>query len=279
MKIFMAMTDPNIIPAFYQRTKIKLNVMISYHYLRGAAYKVVEKYRDMINLLYLDSGAYTASKENLPITVHEYLGYLKMYGDLFDQVFNLDDKFDDPDHNLANQHILEEGLAGTKLRPIPVIHDTQDPFGEFVMYAELGHDYIAIGSNKKLKDDVFDKMEKDLPNVKVHMFGTLDRKMLLKHKYLYSADSSSYAQAAGLGNILYWDPIDKKECWIDLGEREKKKGKVIHFKRFKHKRNLEDFLLKTFNYDYPDLLKSSEAKSIVNLFFFTQLENRTNQTK
>jgi len=39
MKIFMAITDSNIIPAFYHKTKIKLNVMISYSFSAWASVK------------------------------------------------------------------------------------------------------------------------------------------------------------------------------------------------------------------------------------------------
>jgi len=278
MKIFMAVAHSEIIPAFYQKTKIKLNVMISYQYLGGQASKVAEDYRGMIDLLYLDSGAFSASKGRSSITLSEYLGYLKMYGHLFDAVFNFDDKFDDPEHNLNNQLFLEKGLEGTGIKPIPVVHDPKDPFGEFEMYAELGHDFIAIGSNKKLKDDVFERIKKEFPNVKIHMFGTLERKMLFKHKP-YSADSSSFEQEAGRANIFYWDPIDKKEYSIDVGEREKKGSKVIHCKRFHHRANLEKFIYKTFNYRCQDLLTSPEARPIVNIYFFKQIENRINQSK
>ena len=272
----MATTDPEIIPAFYEKTKIKLNIMISYQYLRGAAYKVIEKYRGMTHLLYLDSGAFSASQGKSSITLPEYLGYLKMFGHLFDVVFNFDDKFGDPDHNWKNQVYLEDGLAGTGIKPVPVVHDVNDPFGEFEMYAESGHSYVAIGSTTKLEDDVFEKMKKEFQNVKIHMFGTLERGMLFKHKP-YSADASTFAQEAANGNILYWDPIDKKEYKINVGEREKKESNITHCKRFKHRANLEKFLRETFNYGCQDLLTSYEAKSIVNMFFFHQLQDRVNQ--
>ena len=276
-EILMAITDPEIIPAFYEKTKIKLNIMISYQYLRGAASKVAEKFRSMTRLLFLDSGAFSASQGKSSITLPEYLGYLKMFGHFFDVVFNFDDKFDDPEHNWRNQVYLEKGLEGTGIKPVPVVHDVNDPFGEFEMYVEGGHSYVAIGSNKKLEDNVFEKMKKEFPNVKIHMFGTLDRKMLFKHKP-YSADSSSFAQEAAGGIILYWDPIDEKEYRINVGEREKKGSDFIHFKTFGHRANLEKFLKTTFNYDYQDLLTSYEAKSIVNMFFFHQLQDRVNQS-
>ena len=274
-EIFMAITDPEIIPAFYEKTQIKLNIMISYQYLRGAASKVVKKYRDMIHLLFLDSGAYSASRGKSSITLPEYLGYLKMYGHLFDAVFNFDEKFDDPEHNWRNQVSLEKGLAGTGIKPVPVCHDSKDLYGEFEMYADE-HDFIAIGSSEKPEDDFFEKIKEAFPGVRVHMFGTLERKMLFKHKP-YSADASTFTQEAADGDILYWDPIDRKECRINVGEREKKESNIIHFKTFSHKSNLEEFLKTTFNYDYQDLLTSHQAKSIVNMYFFTQLQNRINQ--
>lgn len=269
MKILVVVGDSSIIPAFYCQTKgIKLNIMISYQYLRGQAQNVTEKYRDMIGLLYLDSGAFSASKGRSKITVQEYLGYLKMYGHLFDAVFNFDDKFDDPQHNLQNQIYLEEGLEGTGVVPVPVVHDAKDPFREFEMYAQSGHSFIAVGSNQALPDEVFEKIKKEFPNVKVHMFGTLERGMLFKHKP-YSADSSVYLHDAGTGHISYWDPMDKKECTIHVDDLQK----------FHHKKELEKFLSDTFEYDYQKLLTSYRAKQIVNIYFMKQLEDRVNESK
>ena len=76
MKIFPAIQNAKIVRDFFEKTGVKLNVLISYQYLNGQANKLVKDYRDMINLLYLDSGAYTANKgkvrrieeENRPFT-------------------------------------------------------------------------------------------------------------------------------------------------------------------------------------------------------------------
>ena len=278
MKLFMAITNWQIVPAFYNRTGRKLNIMISYHYLSGQAFKLAKEYRDRIDLLYLDSGAFSASTGRSKITVHAYLRYLKSFGHLFDQVFNFDDEFENPDHNLENQNILERGLAGTGIKVIPVVHDLQGPVEEFGMYAESGHDYIAIGSNRQLTDAEHNKIKKAYPKVKIHMFGNFRRKMLFTHKP-YSADSAAYADEAGTGNILYWDPIDKKEYSIYVGGREKKGTDFIHFKKFSHRKNLEKFLWETFKYDYQGLLNSLEAMWIVNMYFFTKLEDVINQSK
>ena len=89
MKIFAAITTANTVNDFYSKTKIKLNYLISYAYLRGQAYKLTNEYRSMIDSLYLDSGAYSAATGRANITVTEYQTYLKLYGNLFDQYFNL----------------------------------------------------------------------------------------------------------------------------------------------------------------------------------------------
>ena len=59
MKIFAAIVDAETVRMFYDKTGIKLIYLISYHYLKGQAYKLTNEYRNMIKSLYLDSGAYS----------------------------------------------------------------------------------------------------------------------------------------------------------------------------------------------------------------------------
>jgi hypothetical protein len=276
MKVFVVVTDPELVREFFERTTIKLNVMISYHYLRGNAQKLVVTYRNKINLLYLDSGAFSANQGRSQITLSEYSGYLQMFGRSYDAVFNFDNSFADPDHNLINQVTLENNLKGTGIRAIPVIHDPQDPLGEFKLYADDGHDYIAIGSDKTLPNEILQKIKTEFPNIRVHMFGTLARKMLFTFKP-YSADSSVYAQKVKVGELSYWDPIDKKEYHHDIGDRDT--NRPNHVKRFHHYDQLEIFWRDTFGYDYQTLLNNTTAKSIVNLYFLWQLENRVNEVE
>ena len=119
MKLFAAINEVEVIRKFYEKTEIKLNYLISYFYLDGQAYRITDVYRDMINKLYLDSGAFSVAGGRSKITVTEYSKYLKLYGDRFDQYFNLDDRFDDPDHNQYNQQYLEEHLPPDVKKPIP----------------------------------------------------------------------------------------------------------------------------------------------------------------
>lgn len=275
MKIFNAIENVKIIPMLHERTGIKINILMSYHLLKDNSYKLTKEYRGMIDSLYLDSSAYSVSKGKVKMSVSEYRRYLLRYGNLFDAVFNLDSDFNDPDHNFNNQVFLEEALSKVGIRPIPVIHDREDPFREFESYVKQGYDYIAVGSNSRLPDDVYKKITANFPGVKIHMFGSLNRNMLFGQRP-YSADASTWARQAGFGKIYYWDQIDQKDYLIHLGEKEVKDESVICFDSFHHKSELLSFLAETFSYDRNDLLTKSEAPRLVNLYFFKQLEDYIN---
>jgi len=277
MKIFAAIADAETVRKFYEKTGIKLNYLISYFYLDGQVYKLTKKYRKYIDTLFLDSGAYSAESGNINISVGEYRTFLKLYGNLFDEYFNLDDSFDDPDKNLWNQEFIENGLPSSAKRPVPVVHNNESPFGEFRMYAELKYNPIAIGSTTPIADDVFKRIKNEYPDIRVHRFGRLNWEELKKHK-LYSADATTWAVAAANGNILYWDSEEEKYHKISMGSRNKD-DKAPHFKTFENREKVEIFLKDTFEYEYNDLLKKggTERRMIVNLYFFKQMENYLNR--
>jgi len=275
MKIYNAVGSAEIVAEYHKKTKKKLNVLVAYPYLRGSAYKLTKEYRGMIESLYLDSGAFSVSKGKIKLSVSEYGRYIARYGKLFDEVFNLDDDFFDPMHNLTNQAYLEKLLPAGAKKPIPVIHDAEDPFEEFKGYVKQGHTYIAVGSSKNISKETFKKITKKYPNIRIHMFGKLNRKMLTNYKP-YSADASTWATAAGLGRFYYWDPKDEKEYLIVLNSKEKASGKTIRYSEFPHKADLDRFLKDTFGYEHEELVYGSEARMIVNLHFFKQLEEMLN---
>lgn len=286
MILYQAIDNVDVVKHFYDLTKIKLNVLISYVFLKGNAIKLTRTYRHMMENTCLDSGAYSVFTNKAKISITEYLSYIKRYGDLFTTVFTLDDRFDDPDHNLRNQNFLEDGLKDKSWKPVPCIHDAGDPLGEIKMYIDQGHDYIALGSlgvRKKIDAKVLDATKEKFPNVKFHLFGSLNRETLFKYKP-YSADASSWAQEAGQGSVYYWDPIDQKEYSIDIESRIKpqpkpgSKQKTVFYKNFHHRKQLDEFLMKTFHYAYKDLLNVSLPRQMVNLYFLTQLQDLVNAT-
>jgi hypothetical protein len=273
MKVFAAINDAEVIRIFYEKTGIKLNYLISYFYLDGQAYRVTHEYRHMINDLYLDSGAFSVAGGRSKITVTEYCKYLKLYGEQFTEYFNLDDRFDDPAHNQWNQEYIEKNLPSDAKDPIPVVHDTEDPFAEFKYYVDLGHKYIAIGSTIDIPDETMVRIRETYPNVDIHFFGKIAVKKLEK-LYYCSADSTTWADAAAVGDVLYWDPDENSFHKIYMGSTERKDSDSDHYKKFSKKEKFDDFIRNKFDFEYSDLLKKSGnyARHIVNLYYYRQLE-------
>jgi hypothetical protein len=104
MKIVNAINHAEIVREFYERTGgTKTSYLISYPYLKGQAYKLTKTYRPFIDLLFLDSGAFSIFKGVSKVNVSEYSLYINRYGEAFDEVFNLDEDFSNPEVNLRNQ--------------------------------------------------------------------------------------------------------------------------------------------------------------------------------
>lgn len=269
--IYNAITNPRIIPLFFEKTGIKLNILIAYLYLAGTGYALVKLYRNMIEHLALDSSAYSVKSGKAKVTLSEYRHFTRRFGHLFDVFFSLDDDFENPYHNFVNQFYLTEGLPTDARKPVPVIHDPNDPYEEFSTYVKGGHDYIAIGSNKSIPDDVFQRIRDDYPDVKIHIFGKLNRRLLQKQKP-YSADASTWTMEAGHGSFYFWDPEDQKEYRIYAGERDRKDKDVQTFKQFHHKDALEEFIKSSLGFTYQEVLTNPLAKPMLNLLFFHQLQ-------
>jgi len=279
MLIFQAIAEADMIPIFFDKTGIKGNYLIAFNYLKGQSWKLTDQYREMINLLFLDSGAYSSSTGKCVISVSEYLRYLKLYGHKYDACFNLDDDFNNPSHNLQHQLYLENGLIGTTTRPIPVIHDEKNPFGEFAMYAGMGHQYIAIGSSgsRASKDQLLEQTKKKYPDVKIHLFGNLDKYLLEKHRP-FSADSASWAHQAGKGGgIHYWRPSENKSYQFNIGGRDQVRGSQ-HIKKSSFWEEIRAFLYDTFSYEYNDLFKY-QVCWILNFYYYKQYEDYVNSLK
>lgn len=272
MYIFNAITNADMVAKFFDKMGIKLNILIAYPYLKGQSSKLTDTYRQMIDRLYLDSGAYSVSTGNFNIDAYGYGHYVNPYGHKFDAVFSLDDRFDDPYHNFINQAYLEDSLSTV---PVPVVHDSMDPFGEFEMYAALGHSYIAIGSSGStaVKDELLTQAREKYPDVRVHLFGDLNRKLLEKHRP-YSADSASWAHQGGKGCINYWRPSENKAYQYNVGEKDLVKG-IPHIKKSPHWEEIRAFIYDRFRYEYDDLLKF-EARWVLNFFYNHQFETYLN---
>ena len=249
MKIFLAVSSADIVKYFYDRTHKKINIMISYQFLEGNAYKLTHDYRKMIKSLYLDSGAYSVFTGKSNMTVYEYKNYIDIFGKEFDQTFSFDSNFFDPEQNWLNQIYLEKDLPEGLKRPIPVIHESEKPLDEIEQYSDDGHEYIALASNNRgLKPKTYEEIKKKFPDTKFHCFGNLNRKVLEDFRP-YSADSATFIHHSAHGCFYYWDPEEEKEYTIYVGARDRVLSKnELHLKGSEKSKQLEEFLDKTFGF-------------------------------
>lgn len=276
-KIFHAIQDADVVKAFYEKTGKKLNILISYAYLAGNAVKLTNDYREMIQGLYLDSGAYSANQGRTKISVYEYALYIKRYGHRFDYCFNFDDRFSDPEHNLQNFRYLCDKIDQSRVHLVPVIHDQENPIEELNRYYEMGERFIAVGSSGKNLSETEISTIRSMEGLKTHMFGDLAREMLIRVQP-FSADSASSQHMTKFGTIYFWDREDSREYAINLGARRRKDqdnssdGKNVHIDNFRKTEALKAFLADTFGYDLAHLPTDHKKQRIVNHYFLWQLE-------
>lgn len=279
MKLLASISHADIIRRFFDITGLILNVMISYGNHEGNMTKLTKTYRHMIGDLFLDSGAFSVFTGKMKIGLIQYLLFLRMYGHLFTRVITLDDRFDDAEHNFTNQLILEEALEDCGIKPIPVVHDSEDPYREFEMYVQHGHDYVGLGSmgaRKSIPDAILGKIRTNYPDIRVHKFGTLNQEMLLKHRP-ESADSSGFAQNAGKnGSFYYWRPTENKSYEYNVGAVDSKASEKNLVRKSPFYDEIVEFWREKFRFTPDTVVSDASARQILNLYFLTQFEEFLN---
>jgi len=276
VKLLHVVDSIDVSKEIYKLLKIKLSVLISYVYLKGKTTQFTGDNRDLIDLLYLDSGTYTAQKSKIDLTVDEYLNFLDYSGHLFDQYFNFDDQFENPDHNEENQLYLVEQLPASAKRPIPVLHDEKNPIDELESYIDMGYDDIAIGSNVRARSKVLDTANTKYPKKRLHVFGSHALKMLETFKP-YTADSATYIRQASTNMIYFWDWQTKKTRYVYVGGKDRNmSSNMVHFNVLYQQNAGFKTLMGKLGYDHKILFNSWMARWIVNLYFFTEFESYVN---
>ena len=179
------------------------HVLESYHYVHKQ--KFVDKIRNDGCKIFLDSGAFSAFTKGVEIDITGYCDYIKKNADII-EIASVMDGIGDPQKTYDNQMEMER--QGT--RPLPCFH-----YGEDERYLEWyieNYDHITLGgmvpiSNKQLYfwlDRIWDKYLTDSSGkakLKVHGFGLTVRPLMERYPW-YSVDSSSWVQAAAMGNVM-----------------------------------------------------------------------------
>ena len=188
----------------------KLRILVSYPYFDQGISDLVQERHDDIELL-IDSGAFTAFKQNKPIELKEYTAFIhslpfKPFG------YFMLDVIGDPGATRKNyQAMLKDGL-----KPIPVFTRGENP-RQLESYYERSK-IVAIGGlagtigNKAFVRGIMPKVKKR----KVHWLGFMNQDFIAKYKP-YSCDTANWHYAARFANIhLYygrgrWIKVFKKD--------------------------------------------------------------------
>jgi hypothetical protein len=164
--------------------------------------------------IFLDSGAFSAKSQGVPIDIYEYISFIESHKELLSVYANLD-VIGDPIASKKNLRIMQK--AG--LNPLPVFHFGENP-DKYLKPLIEKYDYICIGGMVKSGDLVtfldrcFSKYicdEDGFPKIKVHGFGLTSVKMMLRYPW-YSVDSTSWILTGRMGSIYI--PFWKKGQWI-----------------------------------------------------------------
>jgi hypothetical protein len=255
----------------------KLSAMLSYGRRKKESNRLLFEYRNLLNKVTLDCGTWTRN-QNLRkyqdiITFPGYLSYLKIFIDKLDIYFNYDEDYskDSFDTNLGYQ--LEMENAGLK-KTIPVIHNCYNK--EIKYYINEGYKYIAIGSGELAYaslDALHYIMNEFRRNgIRVHFFGCTEYRKLA-YLPVYSADSSTWAQAGARDYIKYWNPesprVDKTDK-IYLDER---------VWDYPYLDQLEDYLYDELGLTIDTLVGKGKHlnRQLANIHYFVKLEKRINE--
>ncbi|MCJ7508634.1 MAG: hypothetical protein MUO85_07900 [candidate division Zixibacteria bacterium] len=219
-------------------------------------------------------------------SIDALISYLRLWGHLFDLYFNFDTNFSDQGFkdNYENQLKMEkEGL-----HPVPVIHNFFN--FEIDFYLSLGkYPWLALGSaqSKNFADFQYavNRIKRKDPNVKIHWFGGSRYDWLIQTQ-VASCDTSSWAKTGSFGHILYWnghkEGLNKADrIYVGGYMHDDKDDETYHFVTYPWRKELEEYLSKTFGFEYGDLLGYEDKfnMQLINTRFYAELERRVNEER
>ncbi len=290
MNLFHASLSLAVLQRYYEIFKAPLNVLLSVAYNEQERSGFLVDFRYMVRRIFGDSGAWSVAKGSSNLTFESVISHFQMWGHLYDLIFNFDTDFSDKgfNNNIVNQIIME--YRG--LRPVPVVHNFFDQEIPYYINAEK-YDWLALGSSQSSNFDDFryaiDRIKKwGNQKIKIHWFGGSKFDWLIQVP-VASCDTTSWAATGAYGCILYWndeyDDLYKMNKIYISGPIQEKSGdegkRQFHFTEYPWRKELEEYLFKTFGLTYGDLCGYNEKfhMQLVNTRFFTELERRINEER
>ena len=285
MRIYQASMSLAILKKYFELFSEKLNILLSIALIGGETKGFLVDYRNMVDSIVADSGAWSVAKGKSMLSIDAVIAYFKQWGHLFEKYFNFDTNFSDKGFkdNYSNQRKMEkEGL-----HPVPVVHNFFDSEIDFYMSSEK-HPWLALGSaqSKSLNDLQYavDRIKRKDPTVKIHWFGGSRYDWLIQTQ-LASCDTSSWVKTGSFGDILYWnnhkEGLNKADRIYVGGYVKDEDDRYYHFVNYPWRKELEEYLDKNFGFEYGDLLGYEDQFNIqlVNTRFYAELEKRVNQER
>ena len=289
MQLYHASLTPGILKRYYEIFGPALNVLLSMAYNQQYFHEFLIKCRHMFKRLIADSGAWSVAHKTSDMTIEALIAHLQMWEHMYDLYFNFDTDFSTGgfENNLANQLRME--AAG--LKPVPVIHNFFDQ--EISYYVNSGkYDWLALGSDQSTNFDnvkfAVDRIKKGNPDIRIHLFGGSKFDWMVRLP-IASCDTTSWAKTGSFGHILYWNDNYEglyKMNKIYISGRIKEdpgyeRKRQFHFVEYPWRRELEEYISKTFGLTYRDLCGylDKENMQLVNIHYFTELERRINEER
>ncbi|MFI5342848.1 MAG: hypothetical protein ACHQUC_01370 [Chlamydiales bacterium] len=176
----------------------KINILIAFPYLKKEEIKFLKEHEDHINIL-VDSGAFTAWKKGLNISVDDYATFIKKLPFKPWGYFTLD-VIGDAKKSLQNYKELKK----LNLKPVPIF--TRGEELEVLEWYYSQSDYVSIGGLVGTKGNrgFVNGIMKHVNGRKVHWLGFTNQDYL-QHYKPYSCDSSSWAGGMMYGNLKLYD--------------------------------------------------------------------------
>lgn len=172
----------------------------------------------MIIPVMIDSGAYSAWRQGVPVDIQEYIRYVKtLLKRGYPQIVYVNlDVIGDGEGSYTNWKIMRD--AG--LDPLPIYHAGTD---EKWLKKYLHHtDHIGLGAIANMSSDkrkwALDRIwmdylldEKSMPKFKVHAMGVTSFELMARYPW-HSIDSTSWLQAGMYGKVFL--PKRRNGVWL-----------------------------------------------------------------
>lgn len=243
---------------------------------------------------FLDSGAFSAMKQDQPIDIHKYIAFCQRYGDQLDAYANLDAIPKEPtiegrakaaaESLWSQQEMDRHGLAA-----IPVFH-MGEPW-EYLEHYIANYDYIClggfVGTSSEMNMDLFleDCWTKYLTDgagrakVKVHGFGLTVHRHLINYPF-YSCDSTTWLRHSQFGMAAIpqktHDGWDFKKAPTPLTFTEKSSQKQIEGKHFEtitsHEQDQVREYLQLFNLTPEEMAGPAYMRMIANIHYWLNVQ-------